>query len=536
VQLLPTDTRTPRDKTLIPSKKGKRGNLPYHHERRLNQGRGKPLYDFHVGFIQYLDAYGVTAATQQRRFQRYPSRSKGKTLTLQEMGTLTVLDRCVATDSVEKERRELHKTLHKLYPNYRHIVEEDLADDDSTPVLILQNYGKEDFDAGGWLEGHEDPKPYLYRQYPHVPKQTLDIRPKASKKPSADTDEDQTAAQHASLTNRLEVSLNELYLKHLLINRQPAAGRLPYYSAVSSRQMSLFEGSDHAPLERYAFLRKKTYDGIPREILLIYNPDEGCLKAHDVGSSPEKRHTVLQELGLDWKVIRRELLRRQFKWDEANEEAKAGAELTRYDLILSPGLAVLIEDVRESVFYNYEGISNALAQNRQEFPVSQFRLQENDTGFTPEQRTAYNTFLAREVHEDRMTYARLKHLYGEHIAELLKLYDSKGNIRLHPLTEVYQQRGMLGKAKATELTLTSQGIWFDSEGRYVVGSPDAIKDKQETAHIVRQLVPVVGVKQIDFSLMMSLMDVRFVRNKRFTVYPYPFKFIDLFAEMTQWNS
>ncbi|MBI5666483.1 MAG: hypothetical protein HZC41_00625 [Chloroflexi bacterium] len=534
-QLLP-DTTIDKDRVLKPYiDEDHPAKLPYHNHTHLDQGRGKLLYDFHQGFIQYLSQYGLEASSQTRMFQRFPSRYKNQTLPVNDMGTIAVLDLCFDTENIAQERPEFWATLHRLYPNYQAITEEDLSEEDyQTPVLILQNYGKKDFEAGGVYEGQVDPKPSIYREYPHVPKQTLDIRPKILK-PQADDDKDtEDEAAPEALALRLQVSLNELYLKYLLLNNLPVAGRLPGYGEAWARRKISPAESEQSPLEAYAFLRKQTYDGVPREILLAYDQQNECLALYDVGSDPEARNAVLQTLDLDWSVIHRQLLKRRFAWDEDKQNAKEGKELKRYDLIFSPGLAIEIEDINESVFYDYDRIAERQRQNQQLRPITRFQLPYDDSIFTPEQCEAFNTFLLREVKEDTITYRLLKKMYGEQIIQILDLRDKNGNPRFQELTKAYQRMGLLASLKAADLLVTSQGIWFDDEGRYVIGNPDAINKKQAVAHKIRQLTRVRGEKEIDVSLMMSLMAVDFVRNKRFTVYPYQFKLIDLYAEMTHW--
>jgi len=72
-----------------------------------------------------------------------------------------------------------------------------------------------------------------------------------------------------------------------------------------------------------------------------------------------------------------------------------------------------------------------------------------------------------------------------------------------------------------------QNIWFNHEEKtYIVGDKDAFNNQQEKGQVVRKIDVLKGTqKTFDYNLFMRTLTVPFVKNKNYTVYPFPFKFI-----------
>ncbi|MBI1280122.1 MAG: hypothetical protein GC179_18480 [Anaerolineaceae bacterium] len=75
-----------------------------------------------------------------------------------------------------------------------------------------------------------------------------------------------------------------------------------------------------------------------------------------------------------------------------------------------------------------------------------------------------------------------------------------------------------------------QGIWYDDERRFMVGSPEGLKDRQVHAHRIRQFDVLSGDGRFDMDLFLQTLAVTFVRNKQYTVVPYFFHLIDIYVE------
>jgi hypothetical protein len=75
-----------------------------------------------------------------------------------------------------------------------------------------------------------------------------------------------------------------------------------------------------------------------------------------------------------------------------------------------------------------------------------------------------------------------------------------------------------------------QGIWYDDEHCYMVGSAQPLNQRQPRAHLIRRFNVYQGAEGFDIQPFLLTMAVQFVRHHQYTVYPYPFHFIDLYVE------
>ncbi len=89
-------------------------------------------------------------------------------------------------------------------------------------------------------------------------------------------------------------------------------------------------------------------------------------------------------------------------------------------------------------------------------------------------------------------------------------------------------------AKSKEEMKGFKGIWYNEKDRkYIVGSPESLgKLTQGNAHTVRRFDVYEGEEHFgkEFEMFLETMAVKFVRNEQYTVYPYFFDLIRLYAE------
>ena len=77
----------------------------------------------------------------------------------------------------------------------------------------------------------------------------------------------------------------------------------------------------------------------------------------------------------------------------------------------------------------------------------------------------------------------------------------------------------------------SQYIWYDiTTQSYSVGTPSSPNPSEPRAKKLRKLNFYKGKEAFDENLFLELLAVQFVRNKQYTVYPYPFDLIRLYCE------
>jgi hypothetical protein len=320
-----------------------------------------------------------------------------------------------------------------------------------------------------------------------------------------------------------------------VINAKSITGILKgFQSRRGGVQLDLFGDYSTVPLEQYAYVRRKTYNGQSRTVLLCI--DDHHLKFADLTGDHAFVVDFCSRLGLDWTAI-------YFKLHEINFRVKNGRideekELTHFDLVLRPNQAIYVEDINETVLYEYEKMSERKDLLSRPLPIAELRLgnrYKTDDLQTRSQIREFETFLdelSDELPDGVISFDQLtSNPFGERVAQIFQLpTNPKGRYKFGKLKKMYQQIDMFPSDKATELH-TYQGIWYDSENRYLVGEPDGIKQKQDKANKVRQFTLLSGNAPIDIQLLLSMTGVAFIRPKRYTVLPYPFNLIDMFAEI-----
>jgi len=95
---------------------------------------------------------------------------------------------------------------------------------------------------------------------------------------------------------------------------------------------------------------------------------------------------------------------------------------------------------------------------------------------------------------------------------------------------LYQRRGMFPSDKGSDVQAVYQGIWYDEENAYLVGSRMSMKRGETRAHLIRRYDVHLGADRFDIRPLLAAASVQFVRHNQYTVYPYPFHLIDLYVE------
>lgn len=92
-----------------------------------------------------------------------------------------------------------------------------------------------------------------------------------------------------------------------------------------------------------------------------------------------------------------------------------------------------------------------------------------------------------------------------------------------------------GSAKSREaIGVYAGGIWYDKDThRYVVSGTQSSNGREAHGHHFYQLHCNGLVSPEDITVLLQLLSVTFVRNKRYTVWPYPFDLLRLHSEIAQ---
>lgn len=481
----------------------RRVHTMYHDARDLDASRGKILNDFIYEFIDYLQEVGITAAPRQRQLTRFKVASRGG-LDLAHLGEVGVLD--------NRLRRDTHPLasyldlFSRLRPNISFVPVERPEDAPGGGILALLDASADDFTNGGILAGWEDPYQRLYRSLPQMPKQSLMVN---------GNDKDALAgreyldyafpgrADEKALTLRLETSLQELYLKCAIVH-----------------------GYQRFPLPRltpeHAYVRRQTRNGQSYTTALWF--DAGHMRFVDLGD-PEMRPTFIKHAahwGVDYDGRFEEFLA-SLRWDK---------EPAAYDLILGPDLFVAIEDLEERVVYDYPEIVRRHRERARLRPIEDFKLTTYADALKVDDVTPLRAFdeILDEIGQTHPMISYEDLAYGarrEDLVRALRGTRGVGKPTGRILSAKYRALGLILSERGSDVQ-TSQGIWYDAGGAFVVGgSVPMHADGQENAHLIRRFRVFQGSDHFDREGCLATMAIPFVRLRQYTVLPYPFHLIDL---------
>jgi len=415
-------------------------------------------------------------------------------------------------------------------------------------VIVLLDAAAEDFKEDGILAGQADPYPVLYREYPNIPKHSINVN---SNDPDAleggdYLDYSLIQIQDNDFARNLAVVLNELYLKCAIIH-----------------------GTVHFPLpflpDELAFVRRGRFGGETITTALWFA--EHQLHFADLGDPAQSGafYELLEKWGVDWDEKYEKLLGERKRISEYGPIK----DLPAFDIIVGRDLFVAIEDLAERILYDYD----AIEQRHQEqysitYPISRFQLapqydriqQERSTLLPLEQmvqqglldgskkptsknarqsQTFYKQLLKYDafLEEVAVTHPVLSYQEltgGEWRERIARIFGSKttseGKYHRKLITGIYNDLGMFLSERGENVRLY-QGIWYDDTNAFLVGSPSSMDlQGQARAHLVRRFQIMQGSSHFDKEQLLATMGVLFVRYKQFTVSPYYFHLIDLYVD------
>ncbi len=271
------------------------------------------------------------------------------------------------------------------------------------PVLVLQDVEKELFVDDGFLSNYDDPKKILYQNFASkVAMQTININTNSAKEHSIETyfnydllgnclehlgnsflkieeelkKEKQNIAEiykiekakygkdnfsdeskerrknnealkkyFSLITNKIDVCLNELLLKHYLINQLPIKNT----SNANHSLPCIFKIPN---LVNYAYMYQNTFMYVDANFVLQFlnleNPSE-----------KQKRNDFLNDFGINWFEIETQFAIRNYT---KNSEDKTLSKLKSTHFIFAKNLVLAIEDTEERVFFKTEATEKSESQ------------------------------------------------------------------------------------------------------------------------------------------------------------------------------
>jgi len=240
-------------------------------------------------------------------------------------------------------------------------------------------------------------------------------------------------------------------------------------------------------------------------------------------------------------------------------------DLSHYDVIMGQGLFIELEDLNERVLYDYGEITRRQAAVNEPIPIDELKLiphydvvctpsrfsikamQERgllSPGYTAKnekeeksltlyrQFERYDVFL-ESVRRNHPVISYKDLTQGELMERIGRIFalsvDEHGHYRSREFKRWYQERGMFPSDKAGDVQIY-RGIWYGSDGSYLVGSPMGMKQNQPKAHLIRRFDVYIGKDHFEIQPLLLATSVRFVRLNQYTVYPYAFHLIDVNVE------
>ncbi len=531
-----------------------RAHLMYHNTKRLDAGRGKIVYDFIPAFLEDLAVLGISGHIRKRTF-RPASSPDTAFLPTENLHTVGVFDNRLDKTHPLSAYVDLFNTSNSTV---QFIPLSDLSLAPRGGAFVLLDARAEDFKEDGILYGqYTDPYPPLYKAYPTIPKQSLNANPNDIDALAGGSylDYPLLESHDKNLIRNLEVGLNELYLK-----------------------CSIIHGQETYPLpllpDQMAFVRRRTYDGTKYTVALCFENHQ----PHFIHlENPEEKsafYALLKRWGIDWLDKHKQLLIERNKFKETITETDK--ELPSFDIIVGPDLFVAIEDLQETVLYEYEEILRRKNEQTITYPIKDFLLapsydllqKKRSSSLVPlepdwitgksfpkskkaqyslsfhQQLLDYDTFLKKEVEPTHpaLSFNELTESeeWVEYIAKIFgskktapkiirgKLVEGKYHCRL--IIGIYQDLDKFLSEKGQEVHLY-QGIWYDETNAFTVGSPTGMNiEGQDKANPIRRFQILQGADHFDKEQVLSTMGVKFVRFNQYTVSPYYFHLIDVYVE------
>ena len=519
---------------------GRHTTLAFHDLQRVEESVGKLLHDFIRDFTAYLADYGITARSKERTFTEFVP-PKGRTqLPLALLNPIYVYDNRLQRNWPLQRYLDLFA---QLWPDIQFTPVTDLAQARTGSVLVLQDCAKEDFEEEGILYGQIDPYSEFYTHYPQLSKQSLNVN--LLEEGDYTTAEEYQGyalpqADDILFQQKLEVALSQLYLKDTIINERSVRERLPF-----------------APVG-YVFIRKARYSGDVYETLLSI--DDDTLRFIDLRDPDgrEQRDELLGKRGIHWEAMYDRMLSKYRK-------AESGEEIKGYDVIFGPGLFIELEDIKERVLYDYDEIVRRQAALDEPLRVYDLKLVPHYDAIHPQNYLSSSELRSRglldnnaqphDTKEERSLklYQRFEQYdsfleeirrthpaisfsdltQGERMERIGRIFDihpdEHGHYNRRDFKKWYQRLGRFPSDKASDVHMY-EGIWYDEDNCYMVGSSMSLKQKQPRAHLIRRFDVYMGQEQFDMQPLLRATSVQFVRLKQYTVYPYAFHLIDLYVK------
>lgn len=492
-------------------------------EIALERSRCHILNEFCDTLVAHLQKIGINAKRKElnlRKIKTYSKQSKQKvSLPFNEHIVYVVDCRKKQTIPISEIidylcklwQKNTEKNKQNFLPKLQSINSNEI--EQGKRILFIRDYCKAAFESTkkfapfkNELDPYNEQTSFLKR---NIPVQTININLNSEDFDNPNEDymnyqlPDLTTDATKELYLKLFKSLNELHLKDVILHPEQVEKRLPCYQ--------LMDG--------LVFVHEKK--------IMFNEGDKLIIKPWNDCDDVFLKNTGISKTEFFQKLrAYRSYKNNPESKEKADEELKKG-----YSAIVSKDCIIEIINPNERALYDSFKALKRIQDRSSKKRVSEFKItskvEEPDMA---DKVATWNAFLS-ELSEDvdRVNYEMLvkkpnskrkshdgytKLGIGEKDASKKSEWDAF----------VCSQLNLDFSNPKKAITQWHQGIWFDENNmQYIVGKQDAFKNTQDKAHELRSLVLHSNPECFDEKRFFALLDVTFINEGGYTVFPFPFK-------------
>lgn len=393
-------------------------------------------------------------------------------------------------------------------------------------ILFVRDYGKDAFDLNkqfapfkNEVDPYSEQASFLKK---HIPVQTININLNQADfdslndkdyldyqlpslvAPAGETKNDQTnrESELKAVYLKLFKCLNELHLKDVILHPDKVAKRLPCYQLMTG----------------LVFVHEKK---------IMFNEGDKLI----IMSWSDCDDVFLTQTGMSKQNFIQTLLNfRTYKKDkESAEKAKEEMMKKGYSaVVVSKECIIDIINPNERALYDSFQALKRIRDRTGKKRISEFKITSEVDSAMVDKVAKWNTFLSELPEEvDRVNYDML-------VKKPTSSRKSHNGYAALGITSpkmksewdafVSYQLGLDLSNPKKGITEWYKGIWFDKQNmQYIVGKRHSFEDKQEKAHELRSLVIHGNPECFDEKRFFALLDVTFINEGGYTVFPFPFK-------------
>ena len=512
-----------------------RSKVPFHSIKNVNRyeaSRCGTLYRFLTRFIRYINTYGVVAELKVPGMRAMEEISESN-LVIPDDFAITVVDGRKNQEPPIANIVGVLKATHLgqyIHPFAKQ--KEELGTGDA--ALYVMDYNDSDLDTDNphaLLAGEEDGYKSFKKDpgFASIPKQGLRINQQCYRRKAQEEQAHKNPEKlpptlerekylayeplNAAILHRnLSICVQQLFLK--AISSQPRlASAIPLCNELTNTVFLTWQKNNELYQMGYfaegQFFAKQFE---PRQV--------------KEGLAP----LIYKYTGRQFNDILQGLAKYHHYAQNPNEIKSVG----NFRVIISPEFVWEIQDLEERYLYDEDKVHKNLKEKDEKRPKRAFIAKVLPSTHNPLLVQRYNEYILSNVTEGELSFRELIRKYGKDDEEsgrtgflksvfgakvvsgsVLKFFNANCNIPV-------------GKDKSNDIFKLHKGIWFaPEEMQYFVGRKSGgYKDyEQEKGFGMRKIIPHAGV--FDAPLFFSMLKVDFVRHREYTVYPFPYKLIDI---------